>query len=385
MIRVGFVLAFLDHSWIGGLNYYKSLLSAIRELPERQIEPVLFVGEKTPPELLRDFPAFERVPTALLDRWSPQWVLRKSLNRITGKDSLLEGELLRHGVSVLSHAAPLGKGAAVKSMGWIQDFQHRRLPEFFNDGECAQRDAQFGEICRNSDVVLVSSHAALADLAAFMPECVQKSSVLRFVPDMAGSGRAAPIETVRKKYRIEGAYFHLPNQFWRHKNHAVVIAALDLLERSGQGITVVCTGNTNDHRHPDYFGGLMQTVENCGLAGRFRVLGVVPYADLMAIMMNSVALINPSLFEGWSTTVEESKILGKTILLSAIDVHIEQAPPRGHYFDPQDANALAGLMVQIANAGMQDVAPAAEALLEARRGFARRYQQIVLEAATGRR
>lgn len=383
MIRVGFVLVFLDHSWIGGLNYYKSLLSAIHELPERQVDPVLFVGKKTPPELLQDFPSFERVPLALLDRWSPQWVLRKSLHRCTGKDRLLESELLRHGVTVLSHAAPLGKGATVKSMGWIQDFQHRRLPEFFSDRECAQRDGQFGEICRNSNVILVSSHAARGDLATFMPECEVKSRVLQFVPDMSGMGHAAPIDAVRQKYRIEGPYFHLPNQFWRHKNHAVVIAALGLLERRGHKITVICTGNTSDHRHPEYFSGLMQTVERSGLAERFRVLGVVPYADLMAIMMNSVALINPSLFEGWSTTVEESKVLGKPMLLSSIDVHVEQAPTQGSYFDPHDANALAELMLQAASSGMHDAPPTTEELLAARRGFAHRYQQIVLEAAAG--
>ena len=45
-------------------------------------------------------------------------------------------------------------------------------------------------------------------------------------------------------------------------------------------------------------------------------------------MRQSVAVLQPSLFEGWSTTVEEAKSIGKTILLSDIPVHREQAPPR---------------------------------------------------------
>ena len=184
---------------------------------------------------------------------------------------------------------------------------------------------------------------------------------------------------VRKKYGIAGSYFHLPNQFWRHKNHTVVVEAMRLLKQNGNAVTVVCTGNTADHRHPEYFSGLMQTVEEYGLTGQFKVLGVVPFADLIAIMHNSVALINPSLFEGWSTTVEESKLLGKIILLSEIDVHVEQAPPRGLYFDPHDAGALAALMEEIMRSTSADTPPSPAALLEARRQFARNYQRIVLE------
>ncbi len=42
-------------------------------------------------------------------------------------------------------------------------------------------------------------------------------------------------------------------------------------------------------------------------------------------MLCSTALINPSQFEGWSTTVEEAKSLGVKMLLSDLEVHKEQA------------------------------------------------------------
>lgn len=55
-------------------------------------------------------------------------------------------------------------------------------------------------------------------------------------------------------------------------------------------------------------------------------------------------MVQPSLFEGWSTVVEDARALGKTIVLSDIDVHLEQDPPHGHTFragDPADlARAL---------------------------------------------
>ena len=51
----------------------------------------------------------------------------------------------------------------------------------------------------------------------------------------------------------------------------------------------------------------------------------LPYAELLVLMQGARALINPSRFEGWSTSVEEARTLGVPMLLSSIAVHREQA------------------------------------------------------------
>src|SRR5690606_7479795 len=100
------------------------------------------------------------------------------------------------------------------------------------------------------------------------------------------------------------------------------------------------------------------------------------------LMRKSVAIINPSLFEGWSTTVEEAKSLGKSILLSSIAVHLEQAPKRGLYFTPHDPNELATLLIKTLTAyslGTEKAYEAeAAASLKARvRDFALTYEKII--------
>jgi hypothetical protein len=40
----------------------------------------------------------------------------------------------------------------------------------------------------------------------------------------------------------------------------------------------------------------------------------------------SSAVLQPSLFEGWSTVVEDVKAMGRPLFLSDIPVHLEQAP-----------------------------------------------------------
>ena len=57
-------------------------------------------------------------------------------------------------------------------------------------------------------------------------------------------------------------------------------------------------------------------------------------------MRASTALLNPSLFEGWSTNVEEAHALGVPMLLSDLDVHRERAGADVSYFDRHSAESL---------------------------------------------
>jgi glycosyltransferase involved in cell wall biosynthesis len=184
---------------------------------------------------------------------------------------------------------------------------------------------------------------------------------------------------LRAKYSLPERYLYLPNQFWVHKNHRVIIDAL----RAAKGVHVVCTGDTRDYRRPGHYEELSGAAQNLGDA--FRVLGLVPQADAAALMRDAAAVINPSLFEGWSTTVEEAKSLGKRVLLSDIEVHREQAPERARYFAPsapeEAAKAMVEALAAFDPAEEARAAQAAAARLPARRSaFARTYLGAVRQA-----
>jgi glycosyltransferase involved in cell wall biosynthesis len=383
MTRVGFVFAAINDGWLGGINYFRNLLSAIQQLPERKIEPVVFTGLGTNGELFSSFPPVEIVRTNILDRYAPAWFLRKVGQKIMLHDILLEKTLARHGIAVMSHSSWLGKAARIPAIGWIPDFQHLHLPGFFSGREIGLRNREFQFLCRYSQCVLLSSFDAQKDLRTLWPECADQSEVLQFVADVNLSQTLPSMEELQKRYSFEGQYFHVPNQFWAHKNHRVVIDALRILNESGRKVQVLATGNTHDHRQPEFFYKLMDYAKECGIAENFRTLGIVPINDLFALMRNSIAMINPSLFEGWSTTVEEAKSLGKRIILSDIPVHREQAPAGGEFFIPENAQGLAEVMwrLWISHDSVTDerlVVQAREALLQRRIAFAEKYQDIVL-------
>ena len=57
----------------------------------------------------------------------------------------------------------------------------------------------------------------------------------------------------------------------------------------------------------------------------------------------SKAVINPSLFEGWSSTVEECKSVEKNMILSDLDVHKEQYP-NATFFERNSVESLKNIL-----------------------------------------
>ncbi|RWM80807.1 MAG: glycosyltransferase [Mesorhizobium sp.] len=89
----------------------------------------------------------------------------------------------------------------------------------------------------------------------------------------------------------------------------------------------------------------MEFAETHRLGSHFRHLGLIPYDDVVALIGAADYLLNPSHFEGWSTTVEETKSLGTPMLLSDIPLHREQAP-ESLFFAPDSAEALAQRLLE---------------------------------------
>jgi glycosyltransferase involved in cell wall biosynthesis len=344
MIKVGLVLIINDN-WLGGVNYYRNLTNAVYSLPNRNIELVIFTDTKSNNNYLQDFKCLDIVRTSLFDRFSLAWIIRKLFVLLLKNDFLLIRLLKKYNINVLSHSGWLGKKSDIPTLGWIPDFQHLHLPNFFTEKECNVRNKAFRDLCNLCSKVIVSSQDALKDLLEFSPKSVDKAIVLRFaVPFKEDITQLTSLDELENTYEFKRPFFLLPNQFWAHKNHKIVIEALGILKKQNVKITVLVTGSTLDPRQPDFFSSLERLIVSENVKDEFRVLGMIPKNDLDSLFFYADAIINPSLFEGWSTSVEEAKALGKRILLSNIPIHQEQKPKLGIYFDPYSAEGLAKLL-----------------------------------------
>lgn len=384
MTRVGIALSAAGSSWTGGVTYFANLLHALRARPDRRVEVVVLTAPERSADFDPRFPADAVVETDVFTPGAPLRSAGKIAERLLGRNLVAEQVLRRHRIDVLSHIAPLGARSPFPTLPWVPDIQEAHLPAFFAADELARRAAGNRLFADAGRRVIVSSEHARGDWARLYPDAADKARVLRFVSGVAAEATASARE-LRARYDLPERFFHLPNQLWVHKNHLLVAQALAILKARGVEATVISTGATTDFRRPEHFAELEAEVARLGIADRFRFAGLVPFADVAGLLRACVAVINPSLFEGWSTTVEEAKSLGKRVLLSDIPVHVEQAPERGAYFATDDPERLATLMAEtLAGYDPAEEARAGEAAAAALPGrvaaFARTYEGIVLDA-----
>lgn len=268
-------------------------------------------------------------------------------------------------------------------LGWIPDFQHLALPDHFSKKELLQRDRIFENLLRKCRRVLVSSQAVEKEGAVHFSGHRHKFAVASFASGLWA--REMPSETGESvaKFSIPCPYYLMINQFWSHKNHALVVEALGRIRVRGETPPcVVLAGAPADFRDPENkgVGNLFRRIAALGLHDHIRYVGTPNAEELLDLLRTCQAVIQPSLHEGWNTTLEDAKALGKPALCSDLPVHREQMGSQARYFSPHDAEELAKLLLR----GLWPEAPAwnaeAERLGLARaREQARKFGSIILE------
>ncbi len=236
---------------------------------------------------------------------------------------------------------------AAPAIGWIPDFQHKRLPHYFTATELAERDEHFRRLIADSSHVVVSSGDAYADLQRWFPTDPERVSILRFCTVPTSDWWTGDPAAVAQEYGLPDRFLMFPSQFWAHKNHANLLRALAKVRAAGHAdVALVCTGAAHDYRRPGFIQEIEQLIESLGLSSSVFRLGLLPRQRQIQLMRRATAIIQPSYFEGWSSLVEDCRTLGKKLYLSDIPIHREQQPRDATYFDPDSPDELASSLVR---------------------------------------
>ena len=374
-----FYIKLSDKTWLGGNHYFDNLTAnTLVYYPK-----IKFVGIDS-----FEIPVYY---SSLLDKL--KFFLQKKIKKTVSPDLLkkgriqfLEKDIFTKNACIYSVAVDHIRGTEkFPRIYWIPDFQVYHLPHFFTEKDINFRKRSYLAGTSQADLVVLSSKDALKDFELFFPEHAKKGRVLNFVVDVPQNAFTENPNQVLSRYTIPEKFFYMPNQFWQHKNHLLLLEAIRLLKVAGHKIFVVLSGTMEDRRNPNHVKSLLDFISENNLEQYVSILGVIPKEDVLLLMRQCCAMINPSRFEGWSTTVEESKSLGKRMLLSSIDVHIEQNPPKAKYFGCDDAILLSELLLQTWNEtesgpDLQLEAEAKESLIFRKKKFADDFITIINEA-----
>ncbi|MEH2384211.1 MAG: glycosyltransferase [Nostoc sp.] len=354
-LRIGLIMQG-GHGWIGGTEYIKNLILALSSLPDEERSTfeicLLYYGQSFEPDIQNQLNPYLNGTYNLeteLGYFTFINRLKWKVKRVFFKQSAprLSHFLIKNKLNfIYPYLVPDAENASYQGCPWIYDFQHKYLPHLFTQPDIDERDRGFAKIANSSSRVVLSSKTAAADFKKFFPNSECQTEVLQFRTSLPSSWYELNSVNLQSKYHLPDRFFIISNQFWQHKNHLIVLEALKILKASSIYPVVVFTGHIYDYRKPDYIDTILQTIHTCGLVNQVYLLGLIPRIDQIQLMRRSLAVIQPSLFEGWSTVVEDARCLGKKMILSDFPVHLEQDPPGSAFFDRHSSQQLADLIAE---------------------------------------
>jgi glycosyltransferase involved in cell wall biosynthesis len=232
----------------------------------------------------------------------------------------------------------------------IHDLQYKTYPEFFAAEDVAHRDRTFAEACRRASVIAAVSHysrdSAIAhgNLDQTSIRTIHLRMAQRIVP------AAAHDKSVLARLGLaEQRYLVYPANFWKHKNHEMLLTAFGMACASGleSDIKLVCTGAPGERQ-----AWLAAAARNLNLGDRVLFPGYLPNEELAALIANCSGVIFPSLYEGFGLPVIEAMAAGVPVACSNTTSLPEVAADAAVMFDPRVPTQIAEAMIRLT----QDVA-----------------------------
>ncbi len=350
MIKIAFVIDFNVVDWLGGYNVIKNLILSINSNKPENIQIVVFIKETESEKYFRDLNV-NIIKTNFFSNISFARRLYSKLQILfLGKSKFFENFFLKYKINVVSHYIPLGRKSEIKSFSWITDFQHLYYPQYFTFLQRVFRTINIFYTAFSSSKIILSSKASANDLKKIINFNFKKIFVHSFFFRNYNLKNIININRLKKKFHIKKNFFFLPNQYWLHKNHLLVLKSIiDLKKRYNLSINVISTGSIYAKNSKIYFQQVNDYVEEQGLKDNYKYIGIVSEKELWSLMYYSLAIINPSEFEGWNTSVMQAKALSKYNIVSNIKAHIEQKNSKSILFVNNNFISLSDAILKFLN------------------------------------
>lgn len=352
-LKLGIIFNF-NPSWMGGIIYILNLIRTLDFLDDKD-KPEIFLFYR--PEL-RKFLEEIRYPYLETIEWEFPSVYKGFIRSwLTLKNVFVKNIISKYNLDGLYplHDYPVKTRTKVKLVSWSADLQHKYYPEFFSKRKIIERNSRIKLILRNTDDLVVSSQSVADDFKKFYKlRKEMKIHIFHFVSiidDLSGLN----IIDLSKKYNLPEKYFMISNQFHKHKNHKVLLLALVKLKEMGAHAHLAMTGRFPAASHSTYMQELHSIINEHSLQSNISLLGIIPRNEQLFLMRHAQAVLQPSLFEGWSTVIEDAISLQVPVVASSLPVNIEQLGADGNFFEPHDDSKLAEILFNFPTRNLNDV------------------------------
>lgn len=207
------------------------------------------------------------------------------------------------------------------------------------------------QILSNSAAVVAVSEATKRDLVDSFDLSPDKVHVVYNGYDEERFRVVDEPDGVLQRYGLIGRrYFLFVGSILRHKNLDRLVQALGQLDGE---ICLVVAGVCKD---VSYFHQVKETVRSLGMSPeRIRFQAYVPDQDLPSLYSGALALVLPSLHEGFGVPLVEAMACGTPVITSNTSAMPEVAGDAAFYVEPGSVESITGGMREIAaDSGLRD-------------------------------
>ncbi|QQO36563.1 glycosyltransferase [Bradyrhizobium diazoefficiens] len=263
--------------------------------------------------------------------------------------SPFERALIRDGVDVVHFTSTSKRHLLLHQLPFIItifDGCHRDAPEFpevRTFGEFERREILFRLASTKAVAVIVNASELIDDLCRRYAMERDRAICIPFSPSTyisRSAPDAAADAAVLAKYRIEPGYLFYPAQFWPHKNHITLLAALALLRERGVTERLVLCGSNRSGRDK-----IDLAIRTYGLSDQISIIGFVESAELGALYRGASALVMPTYFGPTNLPPLEAWAVGTPVIYP--EAFKAQAGDAAILFDYDDPRSLADAIISL--------------------------------------
>ncbi|HEY4355752.1 MAG TPA: glycosyltransferase family 1 protein [Acidobacteriaceae bacterium] len=272
--------------------------------------------------------------------------IRKLYNRTQTRPPAIpvsDGYVEAAGFDVVHFPTQVAYLTGVPSIYQPWDLQHLHYPQFFSSEDYAIREMRYRAFCKQARFVCMQTEWSRNDVIQQYGLPPEKVVVVRWGSVLGAYSNPTPEvhSQVASRFGLPSEFFFYPAATWPHKNHEVILRALEILKKQhGRAVAVFFTGASTEYRSE-----LERIAAECGVTQQVRYLGFVTTDELQVLFESATALIFASRFEGFGLPVLEAFQASLPVLCARASVVPEVAKDGALYFDPDAPEELARLML----------------------------------------
>ncbi|MGB2925258.1 MAG: glycosyltransferase family 1 protein [Limnothrix sp.] len=273
------------------------------------------------------------------DNLSPQLGPKGHLNRLTWTQfklpsiyTALKAKILFSPIS----EAPLW--SKCRSVVMIHDFIPLRFPRRSSPLIPYHR-YYVPQVLKQAKHIVCNSEATAQDIIDF---CQIPNNKITFIPLAYDAQHFQP--KVANNNSLNQPYFLFIGRHDLHKNIGRIISAIAKLNNCDE-YQLLLVGPVDDRHTPL----LRQQIAELGLGERVKFLDYIPYEDLPRVISEAIALVFPSLWEGFGLPILEAMGCGTPVITSNLASMPEVAGDAAILVDPYNTAEIADAMQAIAD------------------------------------